>query len=60
MNMKQAVMNAGENELLLKSASKEIKTALIENFILGFIFFKSFSKVVVIFFASFTNSVESL
>ena len=31
MNMKQAVMNAGENELLLKSASKEIKTALIEN-----------------------------
>ncbi|MFZ0330373.1 MAG: hypothetical protein WAL54_04020 [Acinetobacter bohemicus] len=31
MNMKQAVMNADENELLLKSASKEIKTALIEN-----------------------------
>lgn len=31
MNMKQAVMNADENELLLKSVSKEIKTALIEN-----------------------------
>jgi alpha-ketoglutarate-dependent taurine dioxygenase len=31
MNMKQAVMNAGENELLLKSASKDIKMALIEN-----------------------------